>query len=325
MRERRSLWSVGRRGPAGVGGAPPRGGAAGIDVTPRGVRVALLSRRRGVAGRARVDALAAEPLPAGAYTGAADGDWAAVGRALAAALERARAAGRCRVSRAVMALPEAALTVAAVDLGAAGAHDGARAEPAVLAAAEQATGLARDTLACDWRPGAAGATVFAAAERAHVDARLEAAATAGVALTAIDGEPFAALRALRFVAARETPGGAPCLAIWIGEAGVHGWLVDGGRVAQAIGYPTPEHADLADALRELARAGAPAYALIAGEIGGPDGARLALADLADLLGCAARPFGCVSLCEPGQPVDETLVRAPAFAVAVGLALRGVDE
>lgn len=309
MRERRSLWSVGRRY------------AAGIDVNSRGVRVVLLSRRRGVAGRVRIDALALEPLPAGAYTGDAEGDWASVAQALTKALARARRAGRCRVSRAVMALPEAALTVASVELGAAGL----RAESVVLAAAEQATGLARDTLACDWRQGEAGAATFAAAARAQVDARLEAAAAAGVALTAVDGDTFAAMRALRLVLAREVPGCTPCLAMWIGDGGVHGWLVDDGRVTQVISYPTPEHADLADALRELAQTGAPAYALVAGEIGEPGGARLALADLADLLGCAARPFECVSLCEPGWPVDEALARDPGFAVAVGLALRGVDE
>jgi hypothetical protein len=221
----------------------------------------------------------------------------------------------------VMALPEAALTVASVELGAAGL----RAEPIVLAAAEQVTGLARDTLACDWRPGEAGAATFAAAARAQVDARLEAAAAAGVALTAIDGDTFAAMRALRLVLAREAPGCTPCLAMWIGDGGVHGWLVDNGRVIEAISYPTPEHADLADALRDLARTGAPVHALVGGEIGEPGGARLALADLADLLGCEARPFGCVSLCEPGWPVDEALARDPGFAVAVGLALRGVDE
>jgi Tfp pilus assembly PilM family ATPase len=311
MRERRSLWSVGRRS------------AAGIDVSPRGVRVALLSRRRGVAGHARVDALAAEPLPSGVYTGEAEGDWAAVGRAAKLALERACRAGRCRVTRAVMALPDAALTVESVDLTPAGwgGDGGAGAAPLVLAAAEQATGLARETLACDWRSGEAGAVTFAAAARAQVDARLEAAAVAGVTLTAIDGESFAALRALRLVAAREGPVAAPCLALWAGATGLHGWLIEGGQVVQGFRYPAPEHADLADALREVARTGAPRCALVGGELD----ACLELADLADLLGCATRPFGCVALCEPGRLVDAALVRAPGFAVAVGLALRGVGE
>ncbi|KGW67996.1 hypothetical protein Y042_5695 [Burkholderia pseudomallei MSHR1357] len=73
--QRRSWWSVGRRF------------AAGIDVNRRTVRIAVLSRRaRG--GAVRLEALDAEPLPAGAFDEPADADWAAVAAAMAAALGR---------------------------------------------------------------------------------------------------------------------------------------------------------------------------------------------------------------------------------------------
>ncbi|WP_323121891.1 pilus assembly protein PilM [Burkholderia alba] len=315
MRERRSLLSVGRRF------------AAGIDVSPRAVRVAVLSRRRVSRSRVRVDALAVEPLPAGAFAVTGDGDWAAVARALSAAMDRVRSA-RCRSAlHGVMALPRAALTLASLDLHRMALRDGAHAhvEPAALAAAERATGQARDALALDWRVEGPGAATVVATARAHVDTRVEAAASAGVALVAIDGEPYAALRAIRHVARREASVGEPYLAIWVGCGGVHGWLVAAGRVEREICYPAPEHADLADALRGLAQTGAARCAFVAGDAELLGGARISLADVADLLGCVVLPFECAGLCHPARPAGDALARSPAFAVAVGLALRGVFE
>ncbi len=125
-------------------------------------------------------------------------------------------------------------------------------------------------------------------------------------------------------AAREVDAGEPYLGVWIGESGVHGWLVSADAVAAQIRYPAPEHADLADALRELARAGAPRCAFVAGDPEWLGGARISLADVGDLLGCIVLPFECAA----GGPlgaVDDGLAHSPGFGVAVGLALRGVFE
>ncbi|ABN91809.1 type IV pilus biogenesis protein PilM [Burkholderia pseudomallei] len=314
--QRRSWWSVGRRF------------AAGIDVNRRTVRIAVLSRRaRG--GAVRLEALDAEPLPAGAFDEPADADWAAVAAAMAAALGRVppmRPAGWVRRTMAgVMALPAGAFSSATLAWPRADAA--AAVEPAVRAAAERLTGLARDALAVDWcvnDGGAASELVFATAAHVHLDVRIEAAASAGVELVAIDGEPPAALRAIRHVAAREVDSGEPYLGVWIGESGVHGWLVSADAVAAQIRYPAPEHADLADALRELARAGAPRCAFVAGDPEWLGGARISLADVGDLLGCIVLPFECAA-CGPLGAVDDGLAHSPGFAVAFGLALRGVFE
>ncbi|AJY30711.1 hypothetical protein BTM_1667 [Burkholderia thailandensis 34] len=313
----RSWWSVGRRF------------AAGIDVSRRAVRIAVLSRRVG-GGTVRLEALDAEPLPAGAFAEPADADWTAVAAAMTAALGRApqvRPAGLARRTMAgVMALPEGAFSSSTLAWPSAETA-AAAIEPAVRAAAERLTGLARDALAVDWCVNDAGASqevAFATAAHVHLDARIEAAASAGVELVAIDGEPPAALRAIRHVAAREVDDGEPYLGVWIGEGGVYGWLVSADTVAAQIRYPAPEHADLADALRELARAGAPRCAFIAGDPEWLGGAQISLADVGDLLGCIVLPFECAAGGTLGA-VDDGFARSPGFAVAFGLALRGVYE
>ncbi|AOJ67444.1 MULTISPECIES: pilus assembly protein PilM [Burkholderia] len=314
--QQRSWWSIGRRF------------AAGIDVNRRAVRIAVLSRRaRG--GTVRLEALDAEPLPAGVFDESADADWTAVAAAMTAAFDRAPQVRRAGVAQrtiaGVMALPDGAFSTAT--LAWPREEAGAAVEPAVRAAAERLTGLARDALAVDWCVNDAAATrevAFATAAHVHLDVRIEAAASAGIELVAIDGEPLAALRAMRHVAAREIDEGEPYLGVWIGESGVHGWLVSAGAVTAQIRYPAPEHADLADALRELARAGAPRCAFVAGDPEWLGGARISLADVGDLLGCIVLPFECAA-CGPLGAVDDGFARSPGFAVAFGLALRGVFE
>ncbi|KVD73196.1 hypothetical protein WS62_08930 [Burkholderia sp. ABCPW 14] len=315
--QERSWWSIGRRF------------AAGIDVNRRAVRIAVLSRRvRG--GTVRLEALDAEPLPAGVFDEPADPDWSAVAAALATALGRSPQArppvGMARRTMAgVMALPDGAFSTAT--LAWPRGEAGAAVEPAVRAAAERLTGLARDALAVDWCVNDAAApreVAFATAAHVHLDVRMEAAASAGIELVAVDGEPPAALRAIRHVAVREVDEGEPYLGVWIGEGGVHGWLVSADAVAAQIRYPAPEHADLADALRELARAGAPRCAFVAGDLEWLGGARISLADVGDLLGCIVLPFECAA-CGPLGAIDEAYAHSPGFAVAFGLALRGVFE
>ena len=63
----------------------------------------------------------------------------------------------------------------------------------------------------------------------------------------------------------------------------------------------------------------------AGEIGLLDGVSFSLADIGDVLGCAVIPFECALASDTARPVDQHLLEDPAFAVAFGLALRGVIE
>ncbi|AOK28521.1 MULTISPECIES: pilus assembly protein PilM [Burkholderia] len=313
----RSWWALGRRM------------AAGIDVSRRAVRVAVLSRR-GHGGALRIEALDARPLPAGAFDTPDDGGWQAVSAALSAvlggtALTRPAGGWRRRPIPGVMAIPDGAFSMATLSWPRGASRAGI--EPAVRAAAEQLTGLARDALAVDWDIGdtaAPGEVAFAAAAHAHLDVRIDAAASAGVELVAIDGEPPAALRAVRHAAAREIDGGEPYLAVWIGDGGMHGWLICGDAIAAQARYPAPEHEHPADALRALAQAGAPRCAFVAGDLESFGSARVSLADVGDLLGCIALPFECAA-CAPLGSVDDVFARSPGFAVAFGLALRGVFE
>ncbi|MCM2491826.1 pilus assembly protein PilM [Burkholderia glumae] len=302
--------------------------AAGIDVGQDVVRVAFVSRRGSVIG---IERLECEPLDASHDV--AGGDWAAVTRALARVAGRAGA--RLPVGRMPAAMALSCREVAMSMLDARLAADGPL-EPAVLVEAERATGMARDSLAIDWcvndilHPGR---VMIASTDRARIDVRVEAAA-AGFGLTAIDGEPHAALRAIRQVAALEVEADAPYAAIWIGAGGMDGWRVEATTATTHVRAPSPARASVADALRELARRGGEIdCAFVGGALdegveddarGGPGAIAARLAEIGDLLGCAALPFECAAYCRrPG--IDAAACHSPRFAVAFGLGLRGVCE
>ena len=324
--------------------------AQGRDVSAGAIRVALLSRR--YASRAvRVEALDAEPLPS---------EWAALGPAywplatatLGRVLERitARYPGMPRFG--VMAVPDAAVVCG--KLGVDPAACGHPVEALVRDAAERGTAQAGETLALDWRwpPDAREVSpepryaesvascelAWAAVAQPEVDARIEAAAAVGVSLLAIDCEPAAALRAMRY-RALEVGTGEPYYALWLGEDGMYGWHVEQDAVVARVRYPAPEYASLDDAVRRLVCRGdpagdggaraAPRLAWLAGDPGRLEPAGLAPCDLADLLGCTLTNFSCdVSRPPAANGVLPTYHAAPRrevpeFAVAVGLALRGV--
>ena len=115
--------------------------------------------------------------------------------------------------------------------------------------------LERHALAVDWfvddTPSPVRSVTIAATARQHLEARIECAATAGISLTAIDGEPHAALRAMRYAASHELDQHEPYVALWIGTDGVYGWRIVDDGIAGEMRYPAPEHTDLADALRDL--------------------------------------------------------------------------
>ncbi|MBN3793311.1 competence protein ComA, partial [Burkholderia sp. Ac-20353] len=145
-----------------------------------------------------------------------------------------------------------------------------------------------------------------------------------VDLTAVDGESMAALRALRHAATRELDAHEPYCALWFGEAGVRGWWLERGAAVLQFAFPDRAHAALPDALRSFARQ--PAHCVV---VGGDDRcvARFgtSVAEVGDLLGAIALPFECAQWAADVADAQSGVPRGPAFAVAFGLALRGVWE
>lgn len=317
--------------------------AAGIDISQQEVRLVVLSQRLRAGGPVRIEYVAAVPLAAGAMAGVEIVDRGAVTRALRDAfadLPRPCAAGALHCAMALPAsitlmssLPLArfatAGAVAAGGAQATGASSRAALEAAVMSEAERIAGMERHALAVDWfvdgAPRRAGSMTIATAGRQHLEARIECAAAAGVTLTAIDGEPHAALRAMRHAAALELEPHEPYAAVWIGADGVYGWRIADESVDAEIYYPAPEHVDLADALRDLAECGPTGCALLGGDVDLLDGVGFSVADLGDVLGCTVLPFQCGSLGDCARPLSAELLHEPNWAVAFGLALRGVME
>lgn len=297
---------------------PGRHRATGIDVGAHEVRVAVLSRRGRMAD-VRIEGLEREPV--GLADGPEDARWAAVARALAAAVSRLSIAGvRCD-ARGVMALADDEMRVATLDL--AGRDDVA---DAARQAAERISGLAPDGLAFDWREddGAQpGEIAVAVAPLPLLERRIDVAAQAGVDLTAVDGESAAALRALRYAAQFELDAQAPYAALWFSDGGVRGWRVDGAVAAPMLALSGDVPTALSDALRQCALEPVRCV-LVAGDE--PCIARfgMSVADIGDAFGAAAVPFDCCGWDgRPSQPAGAS--PGPAFAVAFGLALRGVWE
>jgi Tfp pilus assembly PilM family ATPase len=317
--------------------------AAGVDVSARGVTLIVLSQRVFGGGPLRIEWLGRAPLARDALAGAEIVDRQALVAALQelfGALPRtcAEASLRC-----AMALPTGATLLASVPLARlapVGPADVSglytELEPLVLAEAERVAGLERNELAVDWRVGplalehgmasAQEAQVtIAATARAHLEVRIECAAMAGVALCAMDDEAHAALRAMRHAAAFELPPHEAWVALWIGADGVYGWFVAEESVVRTMRFPALEHADLVEALRDLAKGGASGCAFVAGDLSLLHGVHFSLADIGDVLGCPVLPFECAPLADAERPLDANLLHDPACAVAFGLAMRGVNE
>ncbi|UXU88161.1 competence protein ComA [Burkholderia sp. S-53] len=298
--------------------AQGRHGSTGIDVGADEVRVVVLSRR-GRAADVRVEGLEREPV--GLAGGPDDARWAAVARSLSAAVSRLSAAGvRCEACG-VMALSDDEIRTATLDL--AGRDD---VEDAARQAAERISGLAPDSLAFDWRQdgGAqSGEIEVAVAPTALLERRVDVAAQAGVDLTAIDGESAAALRALRYAAQFELDAHGPYAALWFSESGVRAWRVDGALAAQVLALSGAVPQAFSDALRQRSL-GAVRCVLVAGDERCIARFGTSVADIGDVLGAVAAPFDFTGW--DGQPCLPAGMRGgPAFAVAFGLALRGVWE
>ncbi|WP_013589814.1 pilus assembly protein PilM [Paraburkholderia phenoliruptrix] len=312
--------------------------AAGIDVSAQEVRLVVVSQRARACASLQIEYMRTVPLPANAMAGVEIADRQAVARALRDAFADLPHACTTSALRCAMAVPASATLTTTVPLarlaaqsGCAedGGHELAELEPAVMGEVERIAGLERHALAVDWfvdeRPSPVRSVTIAATGRQHLEARIECAAAAGISLTAIDGEPHAALRAMRYAASRELDPHEPYVALWIGADGVQGWRLVDDSIAAEMRYPAPEHADLADALRDLVHGPAFDCAFVSGELELLEGVGFSMADIAEVLGCTALPFECAALGGVARQVSDPLLHEPAGAVAFGLALRGVLE
>lgn len=321
---------------------------AGIDVSPREVRLVIVSRKGRSHLPVRVEWLGAVPLNPGAMSGAHLVDRAAVAAALSSLCARWPRHRALRAMPCAMAIPGGATAIATFEMPSVAQTPDGRARdsqaieemgPIMLEEAERLCGLDRDALSVDWwstdcaavRSAAtaseASRVTLAAAPRLHLEARVEAAAAAGIALAAIDGEPLAALRALAYAAEHSLRRADRYAAIWAGSDGVYGWRVAEGAVEASIRFPIGEDADLDAALGSLASGAGLDRALIGGDLNALERLGLAMADIGERLGCAAEAFDCAPFCFDGgrfAPRADAK-QAAHFAIAFGLALRGVFE
>lgn len=228
-------------------------------------------------------------------------------------------------------------------------------EPAVRAHAETLSGIERSALALDWWSGDAVTTpsdalTIAAASREHIDARIDAAAGAGLQLIAIDIESNAALRACRYDAAREILDDALYTALWLGPRDSRLWLLRGAHTIRE--WQVAPDADIAEVLAEartlcedpaqtefigppflVAPAARPgrletpgrrlAGVCVAGDVHVLADAGLTIDGIGAVLGCKVFEFDAACLCESRSPVAVPDSHPAAFAVAFGLALRAV--
>ncbi|SAK98593.1 type IV pilus biogenesis protein PilM [Caballeronia ptereochthonis] len=315
--------------------------AAGIDVGEDAVRLAVVSRRLRANAVLCVEHLESVPLPSGAVI---DGDFvdrAVVVSALREAFGRLPSGGAWRALRCAMGLPASATITTQIPLSrlmeareplpaATGGDPHGVLEPAVLAEAERATGIERVALAVDWsvqtsEDGQAQVAIAATARR-HVEARVETAAEAGIALSAIDGEPAAALRAMRHSGSVELGDDARYLVCWLESTGLHGWLVGSRGIENEVRYPAPEYRSISDALRDLVGEHAPLDCIYAGgqlELLAHAGVPLPV--LGKTFACPALPFESAPYCNGAAEIMAAHKHSPRFAAAFGLALREVMQ
>ncbi len=313
--------------------------AAGIDINERALRLAVVSKRLQANRPVCVERLEEILLPPGVVIGCDFVDRAAVTAALREAFSRLPAHGALRSLRCAMALPASATLTTRIPLAhlshagpmsasALGRDPRGLLEPAVLAEAERVAGIERGALAVDWsieaREDGCAEVSIAATGRQHVESRVETAAAADIVLSAIDGEPGAALRALRYCAAMEIDPQERFIACWVEGAGLHAWVVGEDGVETELRYPSPEYSSAMEALADLAGDGPRVHWIyIGGDIELLNRAGVSTQMLAAAFACPVMPFECAPFCNGAQRVDERLAHSPLFAVALGLALREV--
>jgi hypothetical protein len=236
-------------------------------------------------------------------------DRPAITAAMREALSRLAARGALRSLRCAMALPASATLTTRVPLArltqssqvaisaVAGRDPRGLLEPAVLAEAERVAGIERGALAVDWsieaRANGDAEVLIAATGRQYVESRVETAAAANIVLSAIDGEPGSALRALLYSARMEIDPRERFVACWVESAGLHAWVVGADGVENEVRYPTPEYSSATDALTDLVGDDPDVHWIyIGGDIELLNRAGVSTPMLAALFGCPVMPFEC---------------------------------
>jgi Tfp pilus assembly PilM family ATPase len=304
--------------------------AVGIDVNGQAVRIVALSCGARNGGPVRIECFAAEPLAPGAMAGVEIVDRQAVARALSDVFGYLPQHCVSDALRCAMAIPGSTAFITHLpEPKLNGYQRDAAVAPAVMMEAERIAGIERHALAIDWyvddAPPRQGSVAVAATARGQLEARIDCASMAGITLATVDIEPLAAMRALRYAGVFELGLSDPYAVVWVGGDGVYGWCIRDECIAEEISYPSPEYSCIADALRELGRQHGNMCVLVGGEIELLDGVCFSLAEIGDVLGCAVLQFDCSSLGD-GSPIPMSeLMRDPAFAVAFGLALRGLSQ
>jgi Tfp pilus assembly PilM family ATPase len=314
--------------------------AAGFDITPVEVRMVVVSRRIAGGPDVRIDHLAVRALDTGAVDHIEFIRPELVSRALRDLREAVPMRRALASMRYAMALPPAATYVGIASLAelirrtpGLGATIEARAafdrlEPAVLAEAERLFSVDPASIAVDWliadREDDPDAVTITATPREWLDMRIETAAAADIVLSAIDGEAAAALRACRLFAALELPPRKSWCAIWAGGGTVHAWLLHGTMVRREWRAPRDQRGPVVCALRDAFAHADLAGAVVAGDLDAIAAAGLEFDALRAALGCDPQLFCAAPFCHASL-ANDALCGSPAFAVAFGLAMRGVLE
>jgi Tfp pilus assembly PilM family ATPase len=314
--------------------------ATGFDITPSEARMVVASRRVVGGADVRVDYMAARPLAAGAVDHVEFVRPDQVSRVLRDLRESVPMPRALPGMRYAMALPPAATYVGTASLAelirrtpGLGATIEARMafnrlEPAVLAEAERLFSVDPASIAVDWliadRDDDPDAVTITATPREWLDMRIDAAAAADIVLSTIDGEAAAALRACRLFAALELPPGCCWCAIWAGGGTVHAWLLRGTLVCRDWVVPPDHRGPVVCALGEGFADADLAGVVVAGELAAIAAAGLDFDALRAALGCDPHLFSTAPFCSSPLTAD-TVLASPAFAVAFGLAMRGVLE
>ena len=206
-----------------------------------------------------------------------------------------------------------------------------RFEARVIAEAEHVMALDRDELCVelcvDWfrttSPDHVEHATIVATTRAQVEARVRAAALAGLRVTCVDGDAEAAIRACRFWMRRQYPDEGAFLVTRVVAGDARTWCVHDHGVEMVL------EGDAAldwRALAMWARARKPRIMVSACDGTAQEHALPDAGDVARYTGCALEHFD-VAQCGAGiDPKDldpDTDSDSRGFAVAFGLALRGV--
>ncbi|MEJ2768568.1 pilus assembly protein PilM [Mycetohabitans sp. B46] len=314
--------------------------AAGIDITPLEIRMAVASRRLADGADVRVEHLAAQPLPAGVVEDAEILRPECVSRALSALRDGMPIRRSLASVRYAMALPPTVTYTGVASLaelarrtpGLASAQHACTAfdelEPAVLAEAERLFGVDPSSIVVDWlmadRDDDPDAVTITAASRDWLDIRIATAAAANIALSTVDGEAAAALRACRLQGALVLPAGCRWCAIWAGGGAVYAWLLRGTMIRREWQALSGHQGPILDALRDALASDDLSGAVVGGEVAAIAAAGLDFDALRGALGCDPQLFRCAPFCRASiaaQPCSNS----PAYAVAFGLAMRGVLE